>query len=397
MLPKRVLTELRKRYHEHVGLTFSEMTLRGAVSGSTSSVRNLPVVMRSRAHALQESVRWGEAYVFFAAPVMMSWVVPVFANNTLLGGLVGPDMFTGDHEAERSGTVQYLVEGGGARRSVERYVRGLPVLDMSICGEAAHFLLESLYDLLGAWPVSLASNRDASRQQREIAESLQERKQRGATGDLHEERILLSLIRVGDRAGARRVLNGRLAAMFLRSPKLPVLKARVVEMFGYLVRTAVEDSPLQERLLERHMPWLERILETSDFERLCTVVRDCLDDFLACVYRQGFNTTSVTVQRVLDYIGEHYAESISLSSVSDALGMSKYHVAHIVKEATGKTVLQHVKRLRIDDACRRLCEGDEACADMAYDLGFTDQSYFTRQFREMTGTTPARYRRGNRG
>lgn len=399
ILPKKILAELRTRYRDQFGLTFAEMTPRGTMVDGPEWARavwNLPVVVRSRAHALGESIRWGEAYVFFVAPGVLSWVVPVFVKEALRGGLVGGDIYTGDLHAERTNTAQYLTEAGGLPAAVDRYVRGLPVLDIAVCSDAARQLMESLYALLG-WPQALAASRIAALQQREIAEALQERKRRVALGDMEEERMLLSLIRVGDRTTARRVLNERLATMFMRSPRIPVLKARVVEMLGYLVRTAVEDSPLQETLLDRHLEWLEHIFEAHDFERLCVVVRDCLDDFMTSVYRQGFNTASVRVQQVLDHVGAHYRESLNLAGVARALGMSKYHVAHIVKDATGRTVLQHVKRLRIDEACRQLRESDAPCAGLAYELGFTDQSHFTRQFRELTGTTPARYRKRHRG
>jgi AraC-like DNA-binding protein len=36
---------------------------------------------------------------------------------------------------------------------------------------------------------------------------------------------------------------------------------------------------------------------------------------------------------------------------------------------------------------------DKDLAEIANDLGFADQSHFIRHFRELTGVTPARYRR----
>jgi AraC-like DNA-binding protein len=59
-------------------------------------------------------------------------------------------------------------------------------------------------------------------------------------------------------------------------------------------------------------------------------------------------------------------------------------------------LLEHVKRLRTDEARRRLETTTLSCAAIAAELGFADQSHFTRQFRDVTGITPARYRRERR-
>ncbi|MDP6491439.1 MAG: helix-turn-helix transcriptional regulator, partial [Kiritimatiellia bacterium] len=90
-------------------------------------------------------------------------------------------------------------------------------------------------------------------------------------------------------------------------------------------------------------------------------------------------------------------EDIRLKDVAEQVDLSTFRIAHMVKDYTGRTILQHVKRLRSEKARHLLEETSLTCAEIAYEVGFSDQSFFTRQFREMTGTTPARYRRERRG
>jgi len=47
----------------------------------------------------------------------------------------------------------------------------------------------------------------------------------------------------------------------------------------------------------------------------------------------------------------------------------------------------------MDAAVRRLREGDDAIARIALDCGYSDQSAFTRQFRQTVGLSPAQFRR----
>jgi two-component system, response regulator YesN len=193
------------------------------------------------------------------------------------------------------------------------------------------------------------------------------------------------------------MFNKMLAAMFLYSPKPVVVRARAIEMMGYLVRTAVEDSPLAEPLLERHMKWIEQIVETQDFDDLCNVLRDALDDFMSSIFLQGVNPVSPAVSKALDYIAANYTEPVALEEIAAAAGLSTFRIAHLLKEATGKTALQNVHYLRIQEARRLLETSDMSCTDVAYETGFGDQSYFIKQFRKWMGITPARYRKSARG
>jgi two-component system response regulator YesN len=355
------------------------------------------MVRHARADAIQESVRWGEAYTFFIAPNVISWIVPVVDGNTVLGGLIGGEVLEEGGPEDIRAAVHYFTEAGLSPQSAREYVQQLPAWPMDRTREAATYLFETLYQMVPYRPLLLSRNRDNAQQQRQIAEQIHQHKRSGPPlYSLSEEQMLLSLIRVGDKPGARSLLNKMLAAMFLRNPKVPLVQARAIEMTGYLVRTAIEDNPMLEPLLEEHVAWIEQILSAHDFEELCRTVRNVLDEFMNRIFLQGYNRSNRQVQRILDYISDRYTEKITLDDIAENIGLSRFRVAHLIKEVTGKTVLQHIRQLRIQKAVELLEQTDRSYSDIAYDLGFSDQSYFTRQFREVVGTTPARYRNRRR-
>ncbi|HKL22024.1 MAG TPA: AraC family transcriptional regulator, partial [Tichowtungia sp.] len=240
----------------------------------------------------------------------------------------------------------------------------------------------------------LSGNRKKALRQRQIAEEIHRRKQ--GLGDrslMDDERTLLSLMKAGDRKGARRELNKTLGALFSHTADIRLLKAHVVEMMGYLVRKAIEDSPNMSSLIGKNHDWMAAVIDAEDFEALSNVVADSLDDFMRNIYLHGQNRTNETVTRILEYLSETFHEPVTLNQVADAAGLSTFRVSHLVKEQTGKTVLQHVHQLRVQEAQRLLEQSDLNCTDIAYECGFGDQSYFIKQFRKWRGITPARYRR----
>lgn len=400
ILSKRVRESIARDYRAAHGLALSWIEPNGVTAEPSSGgqVEQLDALVRNRAHSLNEAVRWGEPQPFFIAPGMMSWIVPLVEQTVLQGGLCGGYVFVDDDPHNFNAAVNYFVSEGAERAEAETFVQQVPVFEQSQVGVAADTLNTLFYQYSGWNPLLLKRNRDQTQQQRQIAEEIHQRKvEQNRAYPYDDERILLSLIRVDDRAGARRMFNKMLAAMFLYSPKPVVVRARAIEMMGYLVRAAVEDSPLMEPLLERHMKWIEQIVETRDFDDLCNVLREALDDFMQSIFLQGVHPVHPAVGRALDYINANYTESISLEDIAEAAGLSTFRIAHLLKEATGKTALQNIHYLRIQEARRLLEHSDLSCADIAYETGFGDQSYFIKQFRKWMGITPAKYRKASRG
>ena len=399
ILSKRLFDSVAKEYRKSYDLRlgFSDLEGHVVVPESIDELENLPALCHLREHNLNEAVRWGEPQVFFVAPGIMSWIVPLMEGAEHRGGLCGGYVLADDDPHSVIASVNHFVAEGGDRASAEAFVDKIPVFGLERVREAADKLYEMFYQFSGWNPLALKRSRDQMQQQRQIAEEIHQRKvEQNRAYPYDDERILLSLIRVGDRAGARKMFNNLLAAMFLYSPKQVVVRARAIEMMGYLVRTAVEDSPLMEPLLERHTKWIEQIVETKDFDDLCNVLRDALDDFMNSIFMKGVKPVSSAVGKALEYIAENFTETISLEDIANAVGLSTFRIAHLLKEATGKTALQNIQYLRIQEARRLLEGGDMSCTDIAYETGFGDQSYFIKQFRKWMGITPAKYRKSCR-
>lgn len=208
---------------------------------------------------------------------------------------------------------------------------------------------------------------------------------------------MLSLIRAGDQNGARKVLNEMLGTMYMLSPKLAVLRARAIELMGYLTRAAAEDNPILEQLIERNHQWMRKLIVAPDFETLSHVLMQALDDFMRSIYAHGFNCYHPHVGRILDYVALHYSEQLTLEQIAYKIGISVSRIAHLVKQHTGKTVWQHLMRMRIAKSRQLLENTGDTCSQIALTTGFCDQSYFTKHFRRLTGSTPAHYRRALAG
>jgi AraC family transcriptional regulator len=122
---------------------------------------------------------------------------------------------------------------------------------------------------------------------------------------------------------------------------------------------------------------LERNLPLHNYSSRKHILRD---------YADGL--PKYKLRRAIEYINEHLAENITLNAIASELGMSQYYFASLFKRSLGITVYQYVIQCRIERAKQLLKQKKIAIADIGTQVGFVDQSHFTRYFKRIVGVTP---------
>ncbi|MGV8938688.1 MAG: helix-turn-helix domain-containing protein [Allorhizobium sp.] len=84
---------------------------------------------------------------------------------------------------------------------------------------------------------------------------------------------------------------------------------------------------------------------------------------------------------------------LSVAEMAATVGLSESWFANVFKQTTGKTPLQWQLSTRIERAQDLLMDSDLTLADIAVQLGFSDQAHLTKAFRQIAGETPAAWRR----
>ena len=86
-------------------------------------------------------------------------------------------------------------------------------------------------------------------------------------------------------------------------------------------------------------------------------------------------------------------QGLTVPEMARAVGLSESWFSHLFKNTTGTTPLQWQLRQRVELAQGLLAGSGISLADVAGRLGFTDQAHLTKVFRQVTGETPAAWRR----
>ena len=103
---------------------------------------------------------------------------------------------------------------------------------------------------------------------------------------------------------------------------------------------------------------------------------------------------SKTVDSVISYLQQNYGSDVSLLDVARHAGMSTSYLCRLFKKEKGTTVNAFLTQIRIDQS-KKMLETDADIAEIAERCGFSDQSYFTKVFRQTEGVTPLKYRKNS--
>lgn len=163
--------------------------------------------------------------------------------------------------------------------------------------------------------------------------------------------------------------------------------------------------------------WYQMISVLEDQElnpdNLSYLKRDCLIKIHACAYSENFaqifsilqadfraiirkyevNVQRSTIQKILKYIGNHYSEPLTLASLAQRFNFSYTYLSSYFHTHHKEGFSEYLNKERIRHAAELLQQDILSVSEVCGAVGYTDQSYFSRVFKKLTGFTPREYRR----
>ena len=102
------------------------------------------------------------------------------------------------------------------------------------------------------------------------------------------------------------------------------------------------------------------------------------------------------VEKVLQWVEEHYAKPFHLNLLAQELHLSKHHISHLFRQKTGSSITDYLIARRIRQACWLLENDTMSLEQTGSQVGIANYPYFCRIFKKLTGFTPKEYRKNAR-
>lgn len=134
-----------------------------------------------------------------------------------------------------------------------------------------------------------------------------------------------------------------------------------------------------------------RSVECSNY--MCKLISNIAEDkFSINVSNNNFNPY---IRKAIEYVHEHYAQEITMSSLCDYLDINNSYFCSLFKKYTGYTFSYFLNHFRVEKSKKLLSDTNMNLLDVAISVGFNNQNYYSMVFKKYTNVTPSEYRVSN--
>ncbi len=351
---------------------------------------------------IMEAWRWGEAYISRCEFDVIRIAVPILEENRMIGGIILRPILLRSPDMIPLEVLQKIFNSGnGSLSQLKRDYRSIPVWTEAKMYQATHRLFE-LAESISTPNLNLLRHiQSIQKQQAKIAEEIHKYK---SVGEVENKRLLnlisydiekelIRRVRLGDRTGAKEILNKLLGIVLLKDPiRVDLLKAHILELVVVLTRVAVEEGGNLEDILGMKYNFVVELYNIQGQEEICYWIVRVLDRIIDNIYTTRNDYNYEIIEKALRYIDENSALPLTLEDVASHVALSPYHFAHLIKKELGFTFVDYLTRVRVEKAKRLLRQSDQNITQIAFEVGYPDQSYFTKVFKRIEETTPKLYR-----
>ena len=409
-ISKRKFDLLTKNYVSSTGLSLYLVNLKGEPEYKLSCdicgcggllgeenkllAKNCKLVML---RAVKEAFRWGEGYITTCPAGLIMFSVPIVFNKKLIGGFVsGFAVFPEMRKDIREEMAENLEKYRGSNDRISLKNLKLKIFSLEEVREYVSFLfmLTRRYNINDINYLKAVNEKYV--QQYKIANFLEELKL--STSDIgrkifDKQDEILQKVKLGDKTGAREILNEFLGSIFFESGmNFEILKVRVIELVVIISRAAIEAGAKAKELLGLNFSYLTELNKVTDIDELLYKLTEILENFISKVALIKEKKKRTRVDRMCEYISQNFTGKLSSVDVAKAGGLSIGRTLHLFKEETGLSLSEYIKKLRIDYGKYLLLNTDISLADSAIQSGFFDQSHFTKTFKKVERMTPSQFR-----
>jgi YesN/AraC family two-component response regulator len=365
-----------------------------AVTGKTDTC------MHAHLYGSYQAERFGGKYIYFCPTGFVHWASPILKEDMMKGAMIGgPVLMIDREEYYQDELLTKLHLPLQETRILRKHLDEVPYRKPEEVTSLSELLFIMSTYVSGINAAEFAAEREQLAQQSNISEYIHHIKTMGGDEDvsneypLEKERVLLRLIAMGDKSGAQKVLNEILGYVFFSSAgKIDVVKARVLELVVLLSRAAMEGGADVEQIFGLNYNYLNQIHKFKTIEDVSYWLSRIMLRFTDLVFNLQDVKHVDVIYKAIDYIKRNYMKKISLKEVADHVTLSPSYFSKLFKEEMNSNFNLFLNQIRIERSKTVLLDNSIPLVDVAFLMGFEDQSYFTKVFKKMTGVSPGKYR-----
>jgi two-component system response regulator YesN len=424
---KDIIRWLLDSYYRATGLGVIFIDRKGRILSPLTSIRyfcNFCKLIQSREegerrcletfhNSALKSIEYGFPYIYQCYAGIIEWSAPFLFEGEFLGSFVSGGVLMRKPDSSFLKEIRKVDKTLEIEESrLEEVLKKVKIVSEKKVKAAADILQIMANYLAKMELIDTKLRQDRYIQQAKISEEIQSIKRReleslekeekdensfisiSSLYPLETERELLRRVRLGDKEGAKEVLNEILGKiLFKNAGQIELIRARILELAVVLSRAAVEAKAELEMILGLNFEYIQELGKLKSIEELCIWIVKVLDRFTESVYENRNIKNVDMIRKAREFIRANYKKKIKLIDISKAIYLSPYYLSHIFKKETGSTLLEYLTKVRIEEAKRLLESTPWNTTRISFEVGYSDQSYFCKVFKKSEGISASDYKK----
>jgi two-component system response regulator YesN len=338
----------------------------------------------------------GEAYIFSCPSGLINFTVPLLEKGVFKGSvLAGPFLMDFPDELMVNDIIQKFDISLNFRGKINSYLKALLIIEPYKVRHLSKLLFIVVTSVMKDERYALNERSLKHAQQVHIGESIQEYKNDSELTfyPYETEKELLLKVRKGDIIGAKSILNDLIGHIFFSSGgNMNVIKSRTLELCTLLSRASVEGGADLNEIFGLNRDFLKELNNIENLEDLSYWLVMVLERFTENVFNSGDLKNISVIEKSISYINKNYKTNISLDIIASSVHLNSSYFSTLFKKEMGISFSNYLNKIRIDKSKLLLKSTNYSILEIALEVGFEDQSYFTKVFKALTNMTPKEYK-----
>lgn len=167
-------------------------------------------------------------------------------------------------------------------------------------------------------------------------------------------------------------------------------KAHVIQETALLMDSLLID--LKEKYQEIKLePCPDILLSNNLHQEITYYLSAHIMRYYQAMVDERFKNANQLVRQAMKYIDTNYRRPITLNDLAEALHVSPFYISKLLNNTLKKTFTELVSEKRVE-VSKELLKTNKRIKEIAYEVGFQGQNYFTKIFKKYTGVTPKVYK-----
>lgn len=407
-ISKNKLTDILETLHSFTGLSIDLISGEGILLQSyrkttpycgllkkTVFKNNECFLLHMRAG--QHAQRIGEAYIFSCHANLNHIAFPLIAHGELLGSvIIGPFLMDVPDSTLVSDLSEKLKLSPSILLDLYDELPSLQVIPPARVNQFKKLVDYLLSPLIADERALMLETQKKMYQQARINETIQIYKEQKTSPSLQyfyeKEKDLLAKVKLGDIQEVKALLNDLLGyVLFSQGSKIESVRMHAIELTTLLSRVAMEGGAETEIIYKLNSSFLALMNSEQNLDGLCQLLQEAAESFMNVMFSNQ-DKGNIYIRQALKYIADHYNEHITLAGVAEQVKLSPNYLSSLFHKVVGMSFRQYLSGVRVEESKRLLLSTDYSITDIAIAMGFPDQSYYCKVFKNITGTTPGKFR-----